>query len=257
MPTHAISTRLAWEPGPFTPSLSSDQVHVWRFHLDDQASETCQRLRSWLSAEECTRADRFHRVRDRQRFLIGRGALRDLLGRYVGLLPQDLRFATGPFGKPRLEQPNDSAIQFNLSHSHGHGVIAVSKGRELGIDIEMMRPMENMDAIANRFFAVGEHSTYLAQPEALRPLAFFRVWTRKEAYLKATGTGISVPLDSFEVTVDPGDPPAIRHVADQPDEAARWSMREFWPQADALVSLAVEGQGWATYGYDYSPRDSC
>ena len=134
-------------------------------------------------------------------------------------------------------------------------MLAVGWERELGIDVECLRTMESMDAIAARFFAPGEHAAYSAQPLEARPLAFFRAWTRKEAYLKAIGSGITVPLDSFEVSVAPEDAPALRRVRGQPEELARWSMREFRPEPDALASLVVEGQGWSMRGFTYAPPE--
>jgi len=254
MSKYASSTAIDWAPGPNSPMLKGEHVHVWRFNLDNQTPETLEQMRTWLSAEECARVDRFHRPRDGVRFLVGRAAMREILARYLGTTPDRLCFSKGPFGKPSIAEPNPSRIQFNLSHSHGQGALAVSQGRELGIDIELIRPMESMDAIANRFFSATENQVYLSLAEVDRPLAFFRIWTRKEAYLKGTGTGISVPLDSFDVSVRPDERPSLLRVANQPGEVERWSMLEFWPEPKALVSLAVEGPVGPVHGFDYAPR---
>ncbi len=246
----AVQEPLTWEPGPLAPQLAPGEVHVWRLALD-QPKALSRELRAWLSAEECQRADRFHRPRDGIRFVVGRAALRDLLGRYTGEVPANLSFDTGPFGKPTLGKPAGTNIHFNVSHSHGLAVIALSQGRELGIDLELMRPMDSMDAIAHRFFAAIEYAAYQEQPEEDRALAFFRVWTRKEAYLKATGTGISVPLDSFHVSVKPDEPAALLHVEGKPNEVDRWSLREFRAGAETMGTLAVEGQDWSPVGWSY------
>jgi 4'-phosphopantetheinyl transferase len=113
--------------------------------------------------------------------------------------------------------------------------------------------MENMDAIAARFFASAEHAAYVAQPLEHRTLAFFRAWTRKEAYLKAIGSGITVPLDSFEVSVARDVPAALLWVRGQPDEPSQWSMCEFRPDPGALATIAIEGNGWSLRGFNYAP----
>jgi 4'-phosphopantetheinyl transferase len=253
MPQRPIESHFTWDLGPDAADLTFDLVHVWSVVLD-QPDEVCRRLRAWLSPDECQRADRYRGPSLGRRFVVGRGALRDVLSRYIGTGPEVIRFATGPFGKPAIDLPHAPiGLRFNLSHSHGLGVIAVGMGRELGIDVEILRSFENMDAIAGRFFAPAERAAYAAQPIGQRPLAFFRAWTRKEAYLKAIGSGITVPLDSFEVSVAPEEPPALRVVRGNPDEASRWSMREFRPETSALATLAVEGRGWTLQCFAYAP----
>src|SRR5262249_6058087 len=146
----------------------------------------------------------------RGRFIVGRATLRAILGRYLARRPSELAFRYGEFGKPDLDVPQGAdAIRFNMAHSHGRAALAVAVGRELGIDLEQERPIHDADRIVARFFSAAECRVYAGLPDDQKPAAFFRGWTRKEAYLKATGLGLALPLDSFDVSLAPGDPPRL------------------------------------------------
>ena len=224
--------------------LSSDEVHVWRASLDLPGS-CIQRLKLTLSADELNRAERFHFQRDRHHFIVARGLLRAILGRYLRLAPHQLRFSYTPYGKPTLaNETNRDRLQFNLSHSGEFAIYAMARDRRVGIDLEFVRPLANAEELAQRFFSEREHAVFRALPASLKQKAFFTCWTRKEAYIKAIGEGLSLPLDAFDVSMAPGEPAAILSAQGDPREAARWSLEELTPGIGYVATIAVEGQGW-------------
>jgi len=192
-----------------------------------------------LSADERERAARFRIERGADRYAVGRGALRMLLGRYTGTEPGALVFQYNGFGKPEL---TGSDVCFNLSHSHDIALVAVARGRAVGVDVERIREQVMIDRIAERFFASGEARAVAALPPDRQVRAFFNCWTRKEAWIKARGEGLSIPLNSFEVTLAPGEP--ARLVATRPDEeeASRWTLRDLPCGPEFAAALAVAGK---------------
>ena len=211
-----------WPPDPLT--LEDDEVHVWRAQLDAPEAVIHQ-LRETLDPAEVARADRFHFEKDRRQFVIGRGLLRTILGRYLNLKPHTLRFGYGAQGKPFLMGIGDSTCRFNLSHSAGVVLIAVTANREPGIDLERIRPEFANETIAEEFFSSQEIAALRGLPTHVQPEAFFNCWTRKEAYLKARADGLSFPLGQFSVSLIPGEPAALLSVHGEPDEHAhleRW-----------------------------------
>ena len=227
------------------PRLLPDEVHVWTASRD-APDDVVEAMRELLGDDERRRADRFTFPRDRRQFAVGRGLLRTILGRYVGRPPGSLRFVANAHGKPgfdpRLEI--DIPIRFNLAHS-GHWVVyALTLGREIGVDVERIRPEFGGFAIAERFFAPGEIAALRGLPDASRPLAFFHGWTRKEAYIKAKGKGLALPLDEFEVAIAPDRPAALLATLPDPDEASRWSLVELPAEPGYVSALCVEGRGW-------------
>jgi medium-chain acyl-[acyl-carrier-protein] hydrolase len=226
-----------WEPTGEPPALGGEEVHLWRVSLD-QPEETSNELRRLLSAEEEERARRFYYHRDCERFVVCRGTLRVLLGRYLGHSPQRLRFTYGAHGKPALA---GGGLGFNVSHSEDLALIAVARNREVGVDLERVRPEVATQEIAARYFSAQEIKDLQALPRRLRSVAFFNCWTRKEAYLKATGIGLALPLDRFDVTLCPGEPAALLANRDDPSEVRRWTLRHLSPQRNFMGALAVEG----------------
>lgn len=224
--------------------MAAGEVHVWRAALDPPAA--CVRgLADTLAADERARADRFVSDRDRSRYIVARGVLRAVLGRCLGLPPGALAFRYSAFGKPALT--GDAAatdLRFNVSHAGGLALYAVARGREIGVDLERIRPDFATDEIARRFFSPGEVAALRALGPEHRSRAFFDCWTRKEAYIKARGEGLSRPLDRFEVSLAPGAPAALLATGEDPDEAARWSLRALCPGPGYAAALAVEGQSW-------------
>ena len=193
-----------------------------------------------LSADERERAVRFVFDRHRDAYIVARGLLRVILGGVLQIPPQDVRFDYGCKGKPGLAA--QSPIRFNLSHSGSVVVYAVTLGREIGIDVEQIRPVNDMESLARCSFSESENKALASLPESLRCEAFFNCWTRKEAYIKALGEGLSYSLQEFDVTLRPGEPAKLLRVADKPEEVERWSLHAFAPTKNYVGALAVEGQ---------------
>ena len=222
--------------------LSSSDVHVWLAPLD-QIHVT--QLIQTLSEEELARADRFRFHRDRERFIACRSLLRTILSRYLCVEPCRLRICYGPYGKPYLEEEVEKdKLQFNLSHSHGFALYAFTRGRKIGVDLEYIRRMPDFGQIAARFFSQSENSALNALPESQRQEAFFYCWTRKEAYIKAIGNGLMHPLNSFDVSLAPGEPARLLNVEGNPEEASRWSLKSLNPAPGYIAALAVAGHDW-------------
>jgi 4'-phosphopantetheinyl transferase len=235
---------LGWTSSILPPrfSLTGSEIHIWLVDLREQA-EGIAACRETLSADERSRAESFHFQRDRDRFVVARGALRTILGRYLEERPEQLRFTYNSFGKPALpDTSRHEALEFNLSHSGDVALCAVALGRRLGIDVERVREDFCCEEIAEHFFSGREVATLRALPEAERPHAFFRCWTRKEAYIKARGEGLSIPLDSFSVSLGPGEPAELLSV-DGPPEAARWTLIGLEPRPGYAAAVAFEGDG--------------
>ncbi|QXD15524.1 4'-phosphopantetheinyl transferase superfamily protein [Rhodocaloribacter litoris] len=230
----------AWQIPPADVGLDPGEVHVWRVSLAGVPPPALARV---LSPDERARADRFVYDVHRHRFVTARGVLRHLLGRYLGCDPAVLRFNYGPRGKPALAAPDGTPLRFNVSHSHELALVAVACGREVGVDVERCDPRRAAEDIAARFFAPEEVAAFRALPPGERVAGFFNAWTRKEAYMKATGQGLALGLDRFCVSLAPGAPPALLSTAWNPPDAARWSLHALDPGPGYAAALAVEGHG--------------
>lgn len=228
--------------------LAPAALHVWRVELDVPAAT---RARLWLvlSEDERQRARRFHFALDMDRFVAAHAALRLILARYLGGADAaGLRFSTGPFGKPAL----GGRLQFNLSHSHALALCAIAYSR-VGVDVEKMRPDFATNDIASRHFSPRENRTLRAVGAAERCAAFFACWTRKEAYVKARGEGLSLPLDAFDVSLAPGETPALIETRPDPSEARRWSLWSLDVGAGYAAAVAVEGESSAPACWQWDP----
>jgi 4'-phosphopantetheinyl transferase len=220
--------------------LAEKQVDLW--HIDVSGLLEIGRFRSLLSPDEIERANRFHFEKHRRCFTLMRAAMREILGAYTGIPPQDLVFFYGDKGKPELAgQTGNAGIRFNLSHSRERALLAVSQGLVIGVDIEWVNPEFGGQEIAERFFSASEVRHLLSLPAQERAGAFFSCWTRKEAYIKALGDGLSVPLDSFEVAFGPGRKAALLAVRVDPSEVTRWSMYDIETAPEYKAALVVEG----------------
>jgi len=240
-----------WFAAPERLSLSHGVVHVWRASLDQSPWELAH-FQSTLDDEEGSRAERFYFSRDRERFIVARGVLRTLLGRYLDRSPESLSFSYSAHGKPALASESGAdAIRFNLSHSHGTALYAVTRGRELGVDLELIRCDLEADQIAERFFSRSEIVTLRALPPGLRMHAFFLCWTRKEAYIKARGEGLSMPLNQFDVSLIPGEPAALLSTQADSDEVPRWSLRNLTPASGYAAALAIQGRDLTLYCWQW------
>ncbi len=226
---------------PFPPldlgtAPASDEVEVSTVRLG--ASETViERLSDVLASDELERAARFRFLRLRERYIQARATLRYLLAPHVGCSPKDLVFSYGVGGKPSVQ--GNASLRFNVSHSFDVAVYAVGWGCELGVDVEQIRPLKDLDALAAHYFCPEEHGdlTRLASDE--RVPAFFRCWTRKEAYVKAVGDGLGIALDSFRVTLLPGAPAAFVHIGHV--TAHDWRLHDLAPVPGYAGALAYRG----------------
>jgi 4'-phosphopantetheinyl transferase len=221
--------------------LASAEVHLWQARLNKPLADCVERH---LSADEIARADRFHFAKDRNEFVAARGLLRTLLSTYLGIKSDELRFSYAEQGKPSLHESQQSGVNFNLAHSHGMAIYAFSHSREVGVDLEYMREDLADEKIAERFFSQREIKTLAGLPIESRKQAFFNCWTRKEAYIKARGEGLSIPLDEFDVSLEPGEPAVLLANQKEPAEVMRWTMRSIAVPAGYEAALVVEGRGW-------------
>lgn len=234
-----------WNTPPGKLELTGDEVHVWRASLQAPLARV-QHLRTLLAPEETTKADRFYFDRDRNHYIVARGLLRTLLGRYLSMEPEKLCFTYNKYGKPELEFPRiNPPLQFNVSHSHELALLAFSYRRELGVDVEYMRTNIEYEDLARHSFSPNEQAVLLALPSEVKQQAFFNCWTRKEAYIKARGMGLSLDLAIFDVSLVPGEPIALLASREDKREVARWRFYELEPGPGYAGALTVEGQEWA------------
>jgi 4'-phosphopantetheinyl transferase len=241
--TMSTAPDLQWQSPPEFLEARRDEVHVWRASLG-LASSRVQRLSCLLSFDERERAERFHFERDRNNFITTRAFLRILIGRYLRTEPSQVRFNYGSNGKPFLATAQDDALRFNLSHSKDFALYAVTYGREIGVDVERISERVEVNSIAERFFSAPEVAAFRALPGELKRQAFFTCWTRKEAYIKARGEGLSTPLDQFSVSLSPGEAAKLLDVQWDPKEISRWSMAELALDRRYVGAVAVEGHDW-------------
>jgi 4'-phosphopantetheinyl transferase len=222
---------------PLEP-LAAGVVDVWRASLEVSA-EILAALEATLADDEVARARRRVTGELRGHAIASRGLLRAILAHYLPDTPRALAFATAAHGKPYLASANPLDLRFNVTHCRGMALVAVAVGRDVGIDLEAARAIDGLEALARRTFSPRETRALLALPAAQRDAAFLRCWTRKEAFLKLAGFGLSVPLDAFDVSLAPGDPPAVlglRRPFGQPDA---WALADVDAPAGYLASLAT------------------
>ncbi len=220
--------------------LDENSVHIWRANLDQDNWVTNNYLRL-LSHDERKRAERFHFSVDRNRFITRRGIIRCLLSRFIHCAPEQVLFEYSEYGKPRLvEQTNPGCVVFNLSHSNGKALFTVARHDLLGIDIEFMRDDRDLLSIAAAVFSSHELQQLCALPENQQKEAFFACWTRKEAFIKAIGKGLSFPLKDFDVSLAPGERAKILRVEGLPEEKLSWQLKDL-PVEDGYKAALVIG----------------
>ena len=218
-------------PGPGT-------ILCWVVDLQQPADRVAV-LTQVLTVDERQRADRFVFGRDRRRFVVTRACLRDLLGRAGDVPATAIRFEYGVHGKPSLvPDMGRPTLHFNVSHSDELALIVLAADRPVGVDLEAIRPLPDLHDIATRYFAAAETSTIVGMPARERELAFFLCWTRKEAFVKARGEGLTLPLDRFRVSCRPGEPARILDIDGSPAAAAEWSIYDLRP-APGFVGAVV------------------
>jgi 4'-phosphopantetheinyl transferase len=220
-------------------TLGQDLVDVFSIHTEGPPAEV-ERLQALLSADENNRARQFAFNHLRHSFIFTRAALRILLGSYLQVRPERIQFEYGPRGKPTLLGPK--RLHFSVSHSGKFALIGLILDCNIGVDIEEIRHLRDLDEIASRYFSQQEFRELKELSPADRQHSFFLCWTRKEAYIKATGDGLSLPLDSFRVSLRPDDPAAILHVAHDTHAARSWTLHNVNPIDGYAGAVAYRGE---------------
>jgi len=247
-----MSSRDLWIPSPARPFLGKNEVHIWRAYLN-QPPAIVRSLSKILTPDEQQRASKFRFLKDRDHFVLARGALREILSRYLNIESYKIGFIYNAYGKPGLSREFDNEpLRFNVAHSHEIAVYAITYGSALGIDVEFIR--EDLDGlkIAERFFADCEISMLRGLPSGAQTSAFFNCWTRKEAFIKALGEGLSHPLDHFVVSLIPGDPAQLIKTYRDPEAISRWSLVDIALDPGYVAALAVEGSAPVLRYWQYS-----
>ena len=237
-------SRCAWQPPTEALRLDASDVHVWRVDLDVDAPYDLiiERL---LDADEEVRAHRFAFDEDRRHFVIAHAALRKVISLYARVAPRAVRFDFGPNGKPRLATGLCGIdLRFNMAHSGTVALCALAVRREVGVDIEYVREGFRVMELAERFFSAGEVDELRTQGEAGRTRAFFDGWARKEAYIKATGAGLAMALDGFQVSLAAGEPAILKKTPFDVTEASHWSLRSLEASPEYAAAIAAEGHNW-------------
>lgn len=236
--------RLSREISRTRRHLPDNEVQVWCASLDEQLTHL-HALDSILSPEERERAVKFHFERDSNRFIVGRGLLRVILSRYLSVDPAYVELDYGSWGKPQLKTVNcDRILEFSLSHSANLVLYAFSWNRRVGVDIEYIRPISEIDSIVRQFFSSRERVVMRSLSPVKRIEAFFAAWTCKEAYLKAIGEGLTETFSQIEVSLAPGEPAKLVSIYGNKWKAVRWHLEAFEPAPNYLAALIAEGKGW-------------
>jgi len=213
------------------------EVQIWGIWLTASDAALAY-YRSTLSLHESQNAEKFRFPKLKRCYTLSRGGLRILLAHYLGCPPNVIRLINGPNGKPELR--DSSPIRFNVSHSGQMALYAFTLGCELGIDVEELRELDDLESIALRFFSTGEVSELLSLNPEERGFAFFRCWTRKEAYVKAIGDGLAIPLNRFRVTLLPGAPARFVQIDGEMGTASDWTLQHLEPAPGYVGALAYQ-----------------
>ncbi len=233
-----------WQVPSQPVTLSANEVHAWKAPLIASEYEYAA-FQQVLSVDERERAGRFYFEKDRRRWTIAHGVLRLLLAGYLNSNPHELQFVTNRYGKPSLAHPfAETGLQFNLSHSAEMALYAFTYQRQVGIDVEYMRPDIECELLARSQFSPAEYAALQALPTSLQTEAFFLCWSRKESYIKAKGMGLSLPLDQFDVSLLPGKPAALLDSREESQATTRWSLQNLDPGSGYAGALTVEGFDW-------------
>jgi len=246
---------ILWPPPPTQWQLGNGEIHVWAVNLQVPKVRILA-LAKTLSHDETARAARFRFDRDRDRFIAGRGLLRTILAHYVNGNPTQLKFDYGPNGKPALSEPDRSCgVHLNVAHSDDLFLVAVARHWEIGVDVERIHPVADAESIAERFFTQRESDGWRNLPDSQKLPAFFNLWTRKEAWLKATGDGISDLLRRVEVSFLPGEPARLISLPEKIEAVHYWSLRELIPAPGFIAALAVPAQDFHIKCWRWPEKD--
>ncbi len=242
---------ILWDTPPANLSCSDDEVHIWMTSVSLLKKEI-PLFKSLLNHEESSRTTRFVYEKDRDTCILSRVALRDILGRYLAINPRAIAFNNNEYGKPFIDRKdNADNITFNLSHAGDVIICGITSNRDIGIDVELIKEMESIDALIRQNFSGIEQEYFKRLSPDEKKRAFFTCWTRKEAYIKAHGKGLSYPLDSFSVTVGPGDDASL--LCDDNDDVSSWSLKEIISSPEYVGAVAVKGRN---INYRYYRWDS-
>lgn len=237
-----------WLKAPTNIKLLSNEVHVWRENLDN-VKPLLEDFAQVLSEDELVRARRFHFEQHRQRFIAGRGILRNILSRYLNIEPSEINFGYEPRGKPFLEHKlNGNNLCFNLSHSQNYALYVMSLNNSIGVDLEGISPKTDVVSLAQRFFSPSEFAVIESAPPEQQQQLFFRYWTCKEAYLKATGTGLK-DLQKVEIYLTPEQPAQLNipNIAN----SGEWNLLEIQPFSNCAATIAFTGRDVEFKYWDY------
>ena len=230
-----------WSEPPASLASFRDEVHLWYSSLDPP-TPILRRLEGTLNVDERERVGRFWFEEERTRFVAGRGLLRAILGLYLGIKPSEVHFNYGPYGKPSLVgEFGLGKIEFNLAHSNGYAIYAFALNRKVGVDLEQVAPTVEAEQFANRFFSDQEKGVIHTLEGKEKLEAFFKIWTAKEAYLKASGEGLAYPLDKVDVSLDPGESPRLSEIRGNVQEDSRLFVEHLRPASDFMAALVVQG----------------
>ena len=232
--------------------INSNEVHVWRVFLDVSTVEF-ESMMEFLSVDELARAGRFHFESDQRRFIMARGILRKILSGYLGMKPHQLQFEYTPHGKPVLSSNSGrDNLSFNLSHSGAIVLYAVTRGSRIGIDIERIHDNLDFAQIAQRFFSPGEISSLERMGKNSRTEGFFHYWARKEAFIKATGEGVSFPLEQCDVSLFSESDLSLIRLVGEHIENSGWYGQDLFPGHGYAAAIAVEGNDWELSCREYA-----
>jgi 4'-phosphopantetheinyl transferase len=249
-----MPSKLNWPTAPETFELGPDEVHVWCSSLRQSPSQV-ERFMRILSDDERDRAGRIRHAPARHEFIVVRGLLRTILADYLNVETRQLAFCFGPTGKPALVEPVCGLpLFFNVSHSHELTLIAVTRGGEVGVDVERLRPFANDQEVADRFFSPIEATALRSLPPDLRIEAFFHAWTRKEAFLKASAHGLTYGLDRVEVTLLHDEPARFVRIDGEEHAARHWSLHHLTPAAGYVGALAMSRHDYRLICWHWSER---
>jgi 4'-phosphopantetheinyl transferase len=240
----------SWLLPPSNLTLTDNEIHVWKAELDYERADLRQ-LFALLAPDEQQKAARFHFEKDRNHYAAARGLLRLILSSYLSKDPKNLRFAYNPYGKPALDS---DFLQFNVSHSHGMALYAVARHCPVGIDLERMRTDFGWRQIVEQYFSAQEFDALIQLPESQQCRAFFDGWTRKEAYIKAKGQGLSIPLNQFDVSLSPAEPAALLRTQWDAQEAAQWTLYALNPGEGYAGAIAIQGRDLQLRYWQVLPR---
>ncbi len=230
----------SWQGDDGNLALARDRVIVWRVDLDVDERRVMA-MRHLLTPDEVARADRYKFDRHRRRFTMARAILRTQLGHYLNKAPKSVVIQTTSFGKPFVDQPFASnAVRFNVSHSHELALIAFTQDAPIGVDLEWRYISVDHMSIANKYFSAEEVRQYVALPPEQQEIAFYNCWTRKEAYIKAIGEGLSHPLDDFIVAFLPGEPARLVSDRSDPDAPKIWQFAALNLHEDYASAICVK-----------------